>query len=391
MTNDKVRYTVDSAASSTIAGTANILQIGISEKLGIFMEFNGMIFSAIIVAFIWSWKLTLVTGSIILLLMLVLAFLLPFITKSHAQMANIELKATSVASESFSGIRMLTACGAEDRFSARYSHWVNEARGYDTQVGDSGAKLSDGQRQRIAIASSIIKKPKIVILDEATSANDVSGEQIVQAALNRVAKNRTTITVAHRLSTIMKADRIVVLKKGCVMESGTHESLLQNEAGLYYGLVLAQKLSLGDASDTKFAKKTPKVASRNFGRLLHEQRNRWPFYISIIFFACVAAGTPLKAWLFAKVLRGFTLNDPQQMRHEASFGATMWVVLAICVGLSYAFECYIATYLQHHMSAIYQQQYFTACLYQKTSFYDNEENSQGTLTFRVLGDPKQLE
>lgn len=204
--------------------------------------------------------------------------------------------------------------------------------------------------------------------------------------------------------------------------SQPHESLLQNEAGLYYGLVLAQKLSLGDASDTKVCKKDAessieKVSRRgndaaqsdvegtgeteeaknrdifhSFGRLLHEQRNRWPFYISIIFFfACVAAGTPLQTWLFAKVLRAFTLNDPQQMRHEASFGATMWVVLAICVGLSYAFECYIATYLQHHISAIYQQQYFTAFLYQKTSFYDKEENSQGTLTSRVLGDPKQLE
>merc|ERR1712000_688974 len=119
---------------------------------------------------------------------------------------------------------------------------------YDTLVGDSGARLSGGQRQRIAIARSIVRKPKILILDEATSAIDVRGERIVQAALDRVAKGRTTITIAHRLSTIKKADRIVVLKKGKVVESGTHESLIAAE-GVYNGLVQAQALSMGEGTD----------------------------------------------------------------------------------------------------------------------------------------------
>src|SRR5262249_35862077 len=99
------------------------------------------------------------------------------------------------------------------------------------------------------IARSIIKRPKILILDEATSAIDVRGERIVQAALDNLSKDRTTITIAHRLSTIKKADRIVVLQKGRVVEAGTHESLLENDAGVYYGLVHAQKLSLGDAAE----------------------------------------------------------------------------------------------------------------------------------------------
>ena len=75
-------------------------------------------------------------------------------------------------------------------------------------MGDSGIKLSGGQRQRLAIARSIVKKPKILILDEATSSIDVRGEQMVQAALDKVSKNRTTITIAHRLSTIQNADRM---------------------------------------------------------------------------------------------------------------------------------------------------------------------------------------
>ncbi|RKK38277.1 hypothetical protein BFJ69_g18601, partial [Fusarium oxysporum] len=121
--------------------------------------------------------------------------------------------------------------------------------GYDTAVGESGAKFSGGQRQRIAIARAIIRQPAILILDEATSAIDVRGELIVQAALDRASKNRTTITIAHRLSTIRKADRIIVLRQGRLVESGTHESLLEDTNGLYYSLVNAQALSLGDTTD----------------------------------------------------------------------------------------------------------------------------------------------
>lgn len=115
-------------AASTITGTANVLQIGISEKLGIFMEFNGTIWAAIIIAFTWNWKLTLVTSSMILFLLSVISVLLPFIVKGNAQMTKAEAKATGVASEAFSGIRMLTACGAEERIVSRYGRWVDEAR-----------------------------------------------------------------------------------------------------------------------------------------------------------------------------------------------------------------------------------------------------------------------
>ncbi|CAG9952915.1 unnamed protein product [Clonostachys rosea f. rosea IK726] len=118
--------------------------------------------------------------------------------------------------------------------------------GYHTMVGDSGTKLSGGQRQRISIARAIVKKPKILVLDEATSSIDVRGERIVQAALERASIGRTTITIAHRLSTIQKADRIVVLRKGKVVEEGTHRSLLGIEGGVYSGLVATQNLAMDD-------------------------------------------------------------------------------------------------------------------------------------------------
>ncbi|ROT37455.1 multidrug resistance protein [Sodiomyces alkalinus F11] len=703
------------SAASTITSTANTLQLGISEKLGTFMEYNGTIWAAIIVAFTWSWDLTLVTASVILFILIVISVLLPFIIKFHAETTKADAKATSVASEAFGSIRMLAACGAEDRAAARFNRWVVEARkkgqmtaplfalqmglvffglfgafgltfwygirrfsdgaftnpgviivvlmsvmmivisleristpliavskamvaacefftvidapqpktgslkdpdvsatedivfadvtfaypsrphvkvldglnltieagkntaivgpsgsgkstivgliqrwynlqeqhviakavekdkmkeaqkkknkkkgivdpddddddesrpgpeetgpavklkgsittssrsldeldlkwwrsqiglvqqepflfndtifknvaygligspweneteekkralvmeacresfadefidrlpdGYDTRVGDSGAKLSGGQRQRIAIARSIVRKPKIVILDEATSAIDVRGEKIVQAALDRVAQNRTTITIAHRLSTIKKADRIVVLKKGKVMEQGTHETLLEDESGLYYGLVYAQKLSLGDATEADIDEKEgqeedlepvlkreksaaqsladgPQVkgnddAKRNifdsFGRLLRERKSKWPFYVATTFASmCAATGTPLQAWLFAQLLNVFYLQG-NELRREGDFWSLMFTVLAIGVGLSYFFNCYIATHLQFYISSVYKQQYFAAMLFQKTSFFDLEENSHGTLTSRVAGDPKQLE
>ena len=100
--------------------------------------------------------------------------------------------------------------------------------------------------ERLAIARSIIKRPTILILDEATSSIDVRGERLVQAALDKVSEGRTTITIAHRLSTIKKADKIIVLKKGKLIEQGTHESLLADENGAYWALVNAQKLSMGE-------------------------------------------------------------------------------------------------------------------------------------------------
>ncbi|KLU91127.1 hypothetical protein MAPG_09650, partial [Magnaporthiopsis poae ATCC 64411] len=543
------------AAAGTITSTANTLQLGISEKLGTFVEFLTMIITAIIIAFTWSWLLTLVCMSVILFILITVSILLPFIVKGQSRQTRAETKANSVASEAFSSIRMVTACGAEERLALRYAEWAHKARhfgqsttplisaqfalvffavyaawaltfwygtrmlvdgrigsiggiiivlmsvmimvmslermsspliavakamvaaceffvvidapqpdpghlkdpdvtanaditfsgvdfaypsrphvkvlddlnmtfpagkvtaivgpsgsgkstivglierwyslkndqhvlekaiekdknkeakekkkakkaekakkngvpvpedsddedeeadagsgllgnvtgppvqlkgsistcghgideinvkwwrsqiglvqqepflfndtieknvmngligsefedasderkkelvreacaeafadefidklpdGYQTIVGDSGTKLSGGQRQRIAIARSIIKRPKILILDEATSAIDVRGERIVQQALERVSRNRTTITIAHRLSTIKTADKICVMKKGRCVEEGTHESLLQDPTGVYYGLVHAQQLSLGDEDE----------------------------------------------------------------------------------------------------------------------------------------------
>ena len=105
-------------------------------------------------------------------------------------------------------------------------------------VGERGAQLSGGQKQRVAIARAIVKDPKILLLDEATSALDAESERVVQDALDKVMVNRTTVIVAHRLSTIRKADMIAVLDAGRVVERGTHDELVEASAD-YRNLVNA--------------------------------------------------------------------------------------------------------------------------------------------------------
>jgi ATP-binding cassette subfamily B protein len=138
------------------------------------------------------------------------------------------------------------------RYNIRYGRWdasdreIEEAarlaqidgfirlmpKGYDTEVGERGLKLSGGEKQRVAIARTILKGPPILLLDEATSALDSHTEREIQDALNRVSENRTTLVIAHRLSTIVGADEIIVLDQGAIVERGTHHALLA-KSGLY--------------------------------------------------------------------------------------------------------------------------------------------------------------
>jgi ATP-binding cassette subfamily B protein len=112
--------------------------------------------------------------------------------------------------------------------------------GYDTMVGERGHTLSGGERQRISIARAILNNPSILILDEATSSVDTETEKLIQEALDRLIAHRTTIAIAHRLSTLCKANRLVILDNGVVVEEGAHEELAAKEGGLYAKLLHMQ-------------------------------------------------------------------------------------------------------------------------------------------------------
>ena len=111
--------------------------------------------------------------------------------------------------------------------------------GYETMIGDRGSRLSGGQRQRLSIARAILKNPDILILDEATSALDTESEKLVQESLDHLLKNRTTLVVAHRLSTIRNADLICVLHEGEIVERGKHDELMALK-GYYHKLIQMQ-------------------------------------------------------------------------------------------------------------------------------------------------------
>ena len=138
--------------------------------------------------------------------------------------------------------------------------------GYDTEVGERGLKLSGGEKQRVAIARTILKAPPILILDEATSALDTHTEREIQAALDEVSQNRTTLVIAHRLSTVVDADEILVLEKGKVVERGRHQDLLAHE-GLYASMWARQqeaseaeeRLRAATSDDTGFVVRGPKA------------------------------------------------------------------------------------------------------------------------------------
>ncbi|KAJ6167356.1 hypothetical protein N7497_000199 [Penicillium chrysogenum] len=290
--------------------------------------------------------------------------------------------------------------------------------GYATMIGEYGTNLSGGQRQRLAIARSIVKQPVILILDEATSSIDVRGEKVVQAALDRVSQNRTTIMIAHRLSTVRRADTIIVMKDGTNIEAGSHHDLTL-KGGVYHSLVHAQKLdswaeskeSLGDILDIGHKEiraqaddyslsdqdgmdgeleksgKKPKTVGlfRSFGSVAYKHRGHWFLYILIIVGAVGSgSGFSLQSWLFAKLVQVFQYTG-QKLSDAANFWSLIFFYPCSCYG------CWASNSLSMFVVSSCRKDYFFNLIRKPIEFFDRDENASGSLTSRLSTDPRQLQ
>lgn len=293
--------------------------------------------------------------------------------------------------------------------------------GYSTTVGEGGITLSGGQRQRIAIARSIVSQPQILILDEATSSIDIQGERIVQAALDRVSKDRTTIMIAHRLSTVRRADKIIVMKDGQNFEEGSHEELILKE-GIYHSLVHAQQLApptdlmdadvpssmISQKEEVRAQDYTTKEGSEqnfqdgpepeksfgffhSFGVLIYENRSHWLLYtLTLVGAVGAGSGFSLQSWLFARLVQVFQFTG-QKLVDAANFWALMFFILALAMATFYFMLGFSSNSISMFVVSNARMDYFYNILSKPVSYYDREENSSGSLISRLSTDSKQLQ
>ncbi|CAF4979491.1 unnamed protein product, partial [Rotaria sp. Silwood1] len=290
---------------------------------------------------------------------------------------------------------------------------------YETLVGERGIQLSGGEKQRIALARALVKQPTFLLLDEATSALDNMNENIVQEALDRACKGRTTIVIAHRLTTIQNAHQIYVLDNGHVIEQGTHKTLMAKEGGKYQAMVKRQQMERIDddrddmisiqeateediershllnhsqTADVKKQFSKPFIQRYVFLRLLSMNSPEW-ITILIGCIACVLNGAaqPLFAVLLAKIVDAFKYCSISERRHHVLITSCIFLLLGVLLLILRFFQYTAFAIAGSKLTQRIRSKAFACLLRQEVAYFDRPENSSGAICARLSSDASAIQ